>query len=133
MNAVPSAVREAARRAFDARPQDALVADLIFDSLLDGDRRAAANPAVRKLRFGRSGGGADLVVTENGATVNVVVQVLPPQRALAEVRSKAPTFTVGTDTAGRTAFDVLPGLFSLVLRPLRSPRPEALQTAWVRL
>ncbi len=133
MNAVPSAVRDAARRAFDARPVDAHVADLVFDSLLDGDRRAAADPGVRKLRFGHPGGGADLVVTEDGPMVHVVVQVLPPQRAMTEVRSKAPTFTVGTDTAGRAEFTVLPGLFSLLLRPLRSPRPEALQTAWVRL
>ncbi|HEV2088189.1 MAG TPA: hypothetical protein VGR21_07740 [Cryptosporangiaceae bacterium] len=133
MNAVPSAVRDAARRAFDARPLDAHVADLVFDSLLDGDRRAAADPAVRKLRFGHAGGGADLLVTEQGSMLHVVLQVLPPQRALAEIRSRAPTSTVGTDAAGRAEFDVLPGLFSLVLRPLRSPRPEALQTAWVRL
>ena len=133
VNAVPSAVRDAARRAFDARSTDTLVADLVFDSLLDADRRAAADPTVRKLRFGHPSGGADIVASDRGSMVHVDVRVLPPQRVTAEVRCKLPLFTVTTDDEGHVEFDLPPGLFSLLLRPLRAPRAQPLQTSWVRL
>jgi hypothetical protein len=133
VSAVPTAVRDAARRAFDARPVDMLVADLVFDSLLDADRRAAADPTVRKLRFGHPGGGADLVVRERGSLLRLTLQVLPPQRVEAEVRCKLPTITLTSDAEGKAEFDVPPGLFSVVLRPLRAPRAQPMQTAWVRL
>ena len=72
-------------------------------------------------------------VNEAGSLMRVTLRVLPPQRVSAEVRSKAHTFTVTTDDDGRADFGVPPGLFSLILRPLRSPRSQPLQTAWVRL
>jgi hypothetical protein len=60
----------------------------------------------------------------------VTVEVHPQRRATAEVRGPAPTFVVDTDDDGRTAIDVPPGLFSLVLR---SPGSSDVQTSWVRL
>lgn len=133
LNVVPESVRTAARRAFDARPVDMLVADLMFDSVLDQDRRAAADPTVRTMRFGHRNGGADIRVTDRGAGRRISLEVLPAQRASAEVRCSGSTFTVTTDDGGRAEFDVPTGLFSLVLRPLRSPQARPLQTSWVRV
>ncbi|EXG79928.1 hypothetical protein CryarDRAFT_0981 [Cryptosporangium arvum DSM 44712] len=133
VNVVPESVRDAARRAFDARPVDTLVADLMFDSILDHDRRAAADPTVRTMRFGHRSGGADLRVTDQGSGRRISLEVLPAQRASAEVRCAGSTFTITTDDDGRAEFDVPIGLFSLVLRPLRSPQAKPLQTSWVRL
>ncbi|GAA3397445.1 hypothetical protein GCM10020369_77660 [Cryptosporangium minutisporangium] len=133
VNVVPESVRAAARRAFDARPVETLVADLMFDSVLDHDRRAAADPTVRTMRFGHRNGGADLRVSDRGNGRRVSLEVLPAQRASAEVRCTGATFTVTTDDDGHAEFDVPTGLFSLVLRPLRSPQAKPLQTSWVRL
>jgi hypothetical protein len=133
VSAVPAAVRDAARRAFEARPVDTIVADLVFDSILDTDRRAVADPTARTMRFGHAEGGADLRVVDVGTQLRVTVHVLPAQRAAAEVRCAWPTFTVDTDDSGMAQFDVPTGLFSLVLRPLRSPQTRPMQTSWVRL
>jgi hypothetical protein len=133
VTAVPEAVRDAARRAFDARPIDTLVADLVFDSILDTDRRAVADPTARTMRFGSRDGGVDLRIVDLGTQLRVSVNVLPAQRATAEVRCSWPTFTVDIDEAGTCEFDVPSGLFSLVLRPTRAPRNRPLQTSWVRL
>ncbi|SHN46371.1 hypothetical protein [Cryptosporangium aurantiacum] len=133
MNVVPESVRAAARRAFDARPVETLVADLMFDSVLDHDRRAAADPTVRTMRFGHRNGGADLRVTDRSGGRRVSMDVLPAQRASAEVRCAGATFSVTTDDEGHAEFDVPIGLFSVVLRPLRSPQAKPLQTSWVRL
>lgn len=130
---MPVAVWDAARRAFDARPVDASVADLVFDSLLDVDRNAGADPGVRTLRFGGRDGGAALRVTEAGDRLRLAVQALPPQRAAIEVRSPATAFALDTDEDGRVEFEMTPGLVSLVLRPLRSARSQTLQTAWLPL
>src|SRR3954452_15720722 len=75
VNVVPESVRTAARRAFDARPVDTLVADLMFDSVLDRDRRAAADPSTRTMRFGHRNGGADVRVTDRGAARRISLEV----------------------------------------------------------
>jgi hypothetical protein len=134
VNAVPEAVREAARRAFDSRPRDVLVADLVFDSLLDGDRRASADPTRRTLRFGDGDAGADLVVTESASRrVSIQVQALPPQKCEVEVRSTGAPLTLTTTDTGSVVFDAAAGLMSLVIRPIRSTESQPLQTAWVRI
>jgi len=136
VESVPDSVREAARRAFDARPRDALVADLTFDSLLDGDRRATADPDQRTLRFGDSDAGADVTVTTaaDGERVTVCVQVLPPQACKVEIRSsQAPTTTASTDETGLLEYTLPAGLMSMVIRPVRAPEPRPLHTAWVRV
>jgi hypothetical protein len=130
---VPEAVRDAARRAFDARPLDVVVADLVFDSLLDGDRRAGVDPAVRTLRFGSADGGADLTVAEDGESVRIGLQTLPRAAGEIEVRGKGATFTVTADATGFAEFRVPAGLLSLVIRPADPPHPWPLQTAWVRV
>jgi hypothetical protein len=133
VDAVPESVRDAARRAFDARPKDVLIADLKFDSLLDGDRRAGADPTRRSLRFGDGDGGADLTVTEVGERVSVLVQVLPAQKCDLEIRCKGSAVTVSTNEAGNVEFEMPSGLLSLIIRPTRSPQIRPLQTAWVRV
>jgi hypothetical protein len=126
-------VRDAARRAFDARPGDVLVVDLAYDSLLDGDRRANADPSVRRLRFGTAEGGADVGVVDRGEKLTVGVQVLPRHKATVEIRCQAPTFTVTTDDVGYVQVEIPPGLMSLLIRPDPAPHPWPLQTAWVRV
>ncbi len=135
VNDVPEAVRDAARKAFDARPRDVLVADLVFDSLLDGERRAVADPSRRSLRFGvpDADAGADLTVTDSGETVTVSVQVLPAQRCDIDVRTPSSSMAVTTNDTGQVEFDLVPGLMSLVIRRIRSPHAQPLQTAWVRV
>jgi hypothetical protein len=138
---VPEAVRDAARRAFDAGPAGADVADLVFDSLLDVDPFAAPgdpdagrdDPSRRRLVFGDSDGGAELTLLDHGELVDVTMQVLPPMPASVEVRSKGPTFTVRTDDNGMVQFDVRPGLVCLVISPVHSRWRRPLQTAWVRM
>jgi hypothetical protein len=136
VGSVPESVLDAARRAFDAGPS-AEVADLVFDSLLDEDPAglAFADPSVRRLHFGVEGGdrGARVAASESGESVRVMLQVLPPAEASVEVRSKGITFVARTDQNGVIRFDVLPGLVSLLITPVRSPLPRPLQTAWVRL
>jgi hypothetical protein len=133
---VPDAVRDAARRAFDAKA-GADVADLTFDSVLDGDPPGpgAGTPGERRLHFSVEDGegGARLTAVDHGDLVSVQVEVLPPEEAAIDVRSKGPAFTVRTDNNGVIRFDVLPGLVSLVIRPAGRVRPRPLQTAWVRL
>jgi hypothetical protein len=137
VGSVPESVLDAARRAFDAGPASAEVADLVFDSLLDEDPAglAFADPAVRRLHFGVDGGerGARVTASEHGESVRVTLQVLPPAEATVEVRSKGITFVVRTGQNGVIQFDVLPGLVSLLITPVRSLLPRPLQTAWVRL
>jgi hypothetical protein len=129
-DALPDAVRDAARRAFGAGPAATDVADLVFDSVLDG-----GDPEPRTLRFAApdSGRGVELTVTESGGSVTVTLAVSPPVPASVEVRSKGPTFTVPTGDNGVIRFDVPPGLVSVVITPVRSLWPRPLQTAWVRL
>ena len=137
VGSVPDSVLDAARRAFDAGPASADVADLVFDSLLDEDPGglAFADPAVRRLHFGVEGGdrGARISAADGPGAVHVTLQVLPPGEATVGVRSKGPTFVVRTDQNGVTRFDVLPGLVSLLITPVRSLLPRPIQTAWVRL
>jgi hypothetical protein len=131
---VPDAVREAARRAFDARRRDVHVADLVFDSLLDGDRRASADPSRRSLRFGATDAGAEVTIIEAGEALTIVVHALPPQECEIEVLFRdSDSRTITTSDAGQAEFTALPGLMSLVIRPTHSPPARPLQTAWVRV
>jgi hypothetical protein len=130
---VPDEVREAARRAFDARRRDVHIADLVFDSLLDGDSEAIADPSRRSLRFGSADAGADVTVTEVDEVLTVVVNVLPAQKCEIEIQFRDTSRTVTTSDAGQVEFTAQPGLMSLVIRPTRSPHAQPLQTAWVRV
>jgi hypothetical protein len=134
---VPDVVRDAARRAFDAGAAVAEVADLLFDSVLDEDPAGLlfADRHLRRLHFAApdSDRGARMTASDDGDSVAITLQVLPPTMASAEVRSKGPTFTVRTDDNGVIRFDVPPGLVSVVITPVHSLWPRPLQTAWVRL
>jgi hypothetical protein len=130
---VPESVREAARRAFDARRRDVHIADLVFDSLLDDDGRTDADPSRRSLRFGAADAGAEVTVTEVDEVLTVVVNVLPAQKCEIEIQSRDTSRTVTTSDAGEVEFTAQPGLMSLVIRPTRSLHAEPMQTAWVRV
>lgn len=148
---VPEEVRDAARRAFDARLSGVPVADLVFDSLLDDDlddltqvpSDASADPAgpasddsPRRLRFCL---GQD--ATQNGVLVTVgsvddllhlSVQLTPGFAAALELRGAGEPMHTETGDDGRAEVDVPPGMVSLLVRPLDAELPS-MQTAWVRL
>jgi hypothetical protein len=125
-------VRDAARRAFDARSPALPVADLVFDSLMDADS-APAPEDVRELRFSRADVTIDLRVLETPDVVHAELRLQPPSRATVEVRTGGATMRAETDGQGRAEIDLPPGLVSVVLRPQPGETGRSLQTAWVRL
>jgi hypothetical protein len=126
---LPDAVRDAARRAFGAGPAATDVADLAYDSVLDG----GPDERTRTLRFGGDQRGAVMTASDAGVSVEITLELRPRAAASVEVRSKGPTFTVSTGDNGVIRFDVPPGLVSVVITPVHSLWPRPLQTAWVRL
>ena len=155
---VPEEVREAARRAFDARLSGVPVADLVYDSLLDESVDLNAEPGEELARSGRA---ADIDLTEPPAAadalrrrlrfatdrdsivvtadatpekVHLSVQLVPPSTAATriEVRGGHGKVDAPVDAAGRAEVDVPAGLIS-VLVSRAGDGEDLLQTAWVRL
>ena len=126
---VPDFVREAARQAFDARLPGVVVADLVFDSLVDGERRGVVRPTERSLRFGAEEG-VEMMIEDEGPSISLTIRLAPPRRAAVEVRCSTQIYEVNTDAAGRAALHIPPGLLSVVVRP-RTGRP--IQTAWMQV
>lgn len=135
IESVPDAVRDAARSAFDARRPSAVVADLVYDSLVDTDRRADHDVYARRLRFGSETAGLDLSVEETSDGLSASLVLLPPQGAEVEitVAGSDVSMTRRTDAHGRATFAPPEGLVSFVVRPLRAPGAATMQTAWIRL
>lgn len=150
IESVPEAVRDAARRAFTARRPGITVADLVYDSVVDIDRRADRDAYVRRLRFGTESAGVDLAVEDGPDGLEVTLVLLPPREAEVEISGDlgGPTDPTkdspeqdgsATDTAtrtndqGRVTLRLPEGLVSFVFRPVGATTAEAVQTAWVRL
>jgi hypothetical protein len=125
-------VRDAARRAFDARSPALPVADLIFDSIMEGNGTPAPDE-IRELRFSEADVTIDLRVIETPEVVHAVLRLQPAARATVEVRTGRETMHAETDGQGRAEIDLPPGLVSVVLRPQPGEVGRALQTAWVRI
>lgn len=132
INTVPPHVRDAAMRAFEARRPQAPVADLVYDSLVDGDRRAGADRDVRHLRFSTEALAVDVdVTTRADGDLVVALRVVPPTRARVEVQGQdLPDVELGLD--GRGMLTLAPSLVSFVIHAT-APADTVTQTAWIRL
>lgn len=132
---VPEAVRLAARAAFESRDPTVRVADLIYDSLVDGDRRGDTDPSeARQLRFGTGEWGVVVAARHTGDTLHLSYRFGPPQRATVEVRHPGGVTTATADESGVGGVSgIVPGLVSLRFTLTEPPGTRPVQTAWVRL
>ena len=126
LDPVPAELRRVAVDAFALHDLDARVAELTFDSLLDGiPVRGVADPP-RMLTFSTDGLTVDVEVTADG----LIGQLLPPGPAGIEVLSGPRAHArLTADDMGRFTGDAPPaGPFALRLRTGR----EVVVTEWLR-
>ena len=132
---VPDHVRAAARDAFSRREAGAVVADIVFDSLVDADVDGSeghdGSDGVRRLRFGRASTLVDFEVRRDAdgiVTLRVIVGSHPATPLT--VRTGNGADEARTDGAGQACVAIEPGLASVVVRP---DGQVPVQTAWVTL
>lgn len=126
VDAVPAAVRDAARRAFAERDRHAEVLPLGYDSLL------ADAPAdqPRRLMFADPAG-ASVTVTVHPASSGEAVEVEITSLGCSLVEVKCGGTTLLAETPGQTLLGPAPhGLFSAVLQ---SEDGRRLRTSWLRV
>lgn len=126
LDPVPEGLVQLALDAYALHDLDARIAELAFDSLVDGLPVRGVRDAPRMLTFQAGGLTLDVEVTGEG----LIGQVLPPQSARIEVlagpRSARP---VEVDTLGRFTSEAPPaGPFALRLRT----GDEVIVTQWLR-
>jgi hypothetical protein len=132
---VPDELRAAALAAFRQRSQDAIVADIVFDSLLDD--AGVADQARRLLRFAvRDTIAVEIDVLAADDTLDVTLRLSPARVALVHVTRPQGSEDVSarTDETGTVALTgVHAGIVSFVVDRAPDSTCPALQTAWVRL
>jgi hypothetical protein len=134
LDPVPADAIAAARAAFVWRTIDAELAELTYDSLLEGEEEkelaGVRGPATaRSLTFASDDLTVELDASAVGAGRRLVGQLVPPQPGEVEVRHAGGTVTVPADELGRFSADVAAGPVSLHCRGGRSPTPVT--TDWV--
>jgi hypothetical protein len=128
-DAVPARVREAARAAWSWRNLDAELAALVSDSLTG--TAAVRGRAARLLTYEAGELVVEIEVTETGAGIRLVGQIVPPQPA--EIRIERPEGDVDlvADELGRFAVaDLTHGPLRLACKPVNG---SAVCTEWVIL
>jgi hypothetical protein len=136
---VPPAADLAAQTAFAARDLDHELAELLSDSLLDSEERAAlvrAGSAPRELSFGSSDLRVEVQVeARGGGRVDLRIQIVPPGPAEIVVENR----DHGTRAAGEAdwtgsfvVFDQRPGRTRLTATPAGKER-RGVRTEWTRL
>lgn len=129
-DAVPGRFVEAGKAAFAWRTVDAELAQLSYDSAVDGvPAGTRAEPAaLRSLTFAASGLTIEVELTEDA----LLGQVVPPQPGSVELRQKdGSTMTVPVDEVGWFVVRPLPtGLFRLLVRTADG---RAVLTEWATL
>jgi hypothetical protein len=130
MEPVPEVVRQSALQAFDLRVPDAVVADLVYDPLIESGHRGEPG-STRVLQFlTESGEGAAIEVSGTGP-YRLDVSLTPSVAASVELRNTTDTWQLSANAKGSLSVEsVPPGLISLVIRREGS-RP--IQTSWVRI
>lgn len=125
MDPVPPGLRRAAVEAFALVDLDAKIAELSFDSLMEGAAVRSEGAEPRMLTF--EAGGLTVDVEVMGG--ELIGQVLPPQQARVEVLSGPRTaIPLSTDARGRFRCDgLVTGPFALRLTPADG---EAVVTGW---
>lgn len=126
----PQSVYDAARAAFAERDHDVIVADLVYDSVVDGPLGALA--ADRILRFEAADRTVELVVARSRGPLTVRLTTRPPVAVDVTARGEGGTWRGRTDSEGGAVLHELPP--SLLTFTLCLPPPaRRVRTAWVRL
>ena len=132
--AVPADVVQAARDAFNGRAHGTRIADLVYDSLIDGDRRFSDRSDVRRLRFGDDHWGLEVSVRSEGDLLTLEVHSTPGDSLSVEVRHGGdPLHGLADEQATAVVAGVQPGLVSVLVDSTGSPVSRRWQTSWVRL
>ena len=130
--AVPGAVRQAALDAFDSHIAGAVVMDLIYDSLVDGDDRLGGVPGQRRLRFGGVDWGVEVAIEPTCDGRVMTVRVVPPRQLLVRLCCAGGVAVFETLADGTVTMEAFPtGPMSFILPSPGAPG-DLLQTAWVR-
>lgn len=132
--AVPVDVVQAARDAFNGRTPGTRIADLVYDSLIDGDRRFSDRNDVRRLRFGEDHWGLEVSVRGEGDLFTLEVRSTPGDNLSVEVRHGGePLHGRAAEHPTAVVAGVQSGLVSLLVDSIDSPVNRRWQTSWVRL
>ena len=132
--AVPLDVVQAARDAFNGRAPGTRIADLVYDSLIDGDRRFSDRSDVRRLRFGDDHWGLEVSVRGDGDLLTLEMRSTPGDNLSVEVRHGGePLHGLADEQATAVVAGVRSGLVSLLVDAVDSPVSRRWQTSWVRL
>ena len=132
--AVPVDVVQAARDAFNGRAPGTRIADLVYDSLIDGDRRFSDRSDVRRLRFGDDHWGLEVSVRGDGDVLTLELHSTPGDNLSVEVRHGGePLHGRAGEQATAVVAGVQSGLVSLLVDSIDSPVSRRWQTSWVRL
>ena len=132
--AVPVDVVQAARDAFNGRAPGTRVADLVYDSLIDGDRRFSDRSDVRRLRFGDDHWGLEVAVRDEGELLTLEMRSTPGDNLSVEVRHGGePLHGLADEHVTAVVTGVHSGLVSLLVDSIDSPVSRRWQTSWVRL
>ena len=123
-------IRAAGHSAYDDHDWDAIVLDLVFDSVLDTPN--GASEEVRRLRFAGAGCVVDVEVRGDGE-LTVELRVTPAGSIVVETRTpgRSGARTI-LWTQGQAMTWLRPQLTSFLLRWPGTDRPPA-RTAWVLL
>lgn len=132
--AIPEDVVQAAREAFNGRAPGTRIADLVYDSLIDGDRRFSDRSDVRRLRFGDDHWGLEVAVRDEGELLTLEVRSTPGDNLSVEVRHGGePLHGLADEQATAVVAGVHAGLVSMLVDSIDSPVSPRWQTSWVRL
>lgn len=132
--AVPADVVQAARDAFNGRAPGTRIADLVYDSLTDGDRRFSDRSDVRRLRFGDDHWGLEVSVRDEGDLLTLELRSTPGDTLSVEVRHGGePLHGLADAQATAVVAGVHSGLVSLLVDAINAPVSRRWQTSWVRL
>lgn len=132
VDAVPGHVIAAARASGSWQNIDAELAELVYDSLLEGELVGVRGGAgTRQLTFETPGLSLEVEVASDPSRVNG--QISPPQEADIEVRHADGSLTVRTDALGHFRIEALPpGPVSFAYQTAGSGTPST-HTDWVVL
>jgi hypothetical protein len=137
LDPVPAEVLFAARGSLAWRRLDADLAELSFDSLVDGDLELAGvrsgDDSVRLVSFDGPDLTVEVEVARLGARRRLVGQLVPPQAATIQLRSPSQSGGAGTearaDTLGRFTLDLVSTGPASLRCSLASGR--TIETGWV--
>lgn len=104
---VPDHVVAAAKEAFVWRTIDTELAELVYDSSLDGLVGVRSSEAARQVTFRAPGVEIEVMVMAEG-TRRIVGQLVPPQQATVELHIENVVRETGTDGLGRFTFSDVP-------------------------